>query len=752
MDQVRSPDGLLTDRALQALEEAAQAGQIPELLEVLDRGEERERARAAFSLASTPGASGDMDVEEALLQALLDTSASVRADAAFALGRLAAWGAGTGDVDVGPGPQGVEGEVRTHVGVPLMGRRRPEVERGMVAALAAEEDDRVRAVLADALGFVGAEDALPVLLEEEVARGAASLAMARIVLRTVGERRWGGGGTPAEVDPAAATSLAATSLDGAVDLLADRLTDHDAGVRGAASWFFWSVQDEELLKWASTRLQEAVTLTRLQEAVTSLSPHDPAMIQAADALGRIAGPADLSFWIDLAVHSHSPPVRMVAVRTLGRSGLLERDGVRDLLWERVEADPSDAVASEAARGLLGGFRIPAATLTRALDFLERTDVGWVRQVPFLVPVAMLRSPEPISAWTRRRLTASEGEAAAWGIEALGLLSDPPITHELFSFFEEGDGDPWVTLAVTRALNGRWERLWEGPEAMDRYQFFFQERIRTGEVPTAVHAVRALAHPVFAEMDAEERVLEALRERMELGGSVRPVIREAWAAFSTRRGPPFFLDWDGSAFRELDPGAIPRELRAGSQGPEASTAGEGVAVGFREFPEDIFRPFGSRPVLVLEMAQGSVAFQLLPEEAPRSTEALIRRVTAGELAGTPWHRGTPGRVMQGGDGIAHDGTGRDVLPQRMEPTMLAFSAGTLGVAWEAGKPLGTGLNLFVTIVPEFGFDGGYTAIGRVVVGTGVLHGLLPTDRILRACILPNRSPKGLPAISCTETEP
>ncbi|TVR64913.1 MAG: hypothetical protein EA422_05465 [Gemmatimonadales bacterium] len=722
MDEVRPSDDLLSDPALQALEEAAEAGEIPRLLDALAAGPDPERARAAFSLASVPMASGDTAVEGALLQALTDPAAAVRRDAAFALGRLAGRGSGGREGDL----RGVDGGIVTHIGVPLVGQRRPEVERALVAALAVEEDERVREAVVGALGFVAGEEALPILDDHEVAREAASVAMARILLRLVGE------GTPEGAPEPLAPRLAEWA-----DRLAHRLTDEDAGVRAAAAWFFWSVQDEALLAPASHRLRDAVQ---------SLPPDDPARIQAAEALGRMAGAEELPFWMDLASRAETPSLRMAAVRALGRPTLLEREGVRDLLWERVEADPSDAVAHEAARALLGGFRIPATTLARAMDFLERSDVKWVRQTPFLVPVAMLRSPEPISVWTRNRLAASQGEAAAWGIEALGLLADPPITTELFSLFHEGEGDPWVTLAVSRALNGRWERLWEGPEGLERYRSFFEEQVRTGEVPTAVQGVRALAHPIFAGMDPEETVLEALRDRRRQGRSIRPVIREAWAAFSNRREAPFFEDWEGLAFRELDPGALPP---APWEGPAAVPGREGGVAEPAAFPGELLRPLGPRPILVLETTGGAVAFQLLPEEAPRGVAALVRRVERGELDGTPWHRGTPGRVMQGGDGIAHDGTGRDGILLRGESTTAAFSAGTLGVAWEVGAPLGRGLNLFVAILPEFGFDGGYAAIGRAVAGAGVLAGLLPTDRIERACILPTLAGNDLSPGACAD---
>ena len=718
--ETRPADGFFSDPRLQALEMAARVGDAATLRAALDDPEPRVRARAAFSLASMEvevgeGGSGE-DILDGLLLTLGDPAPEVRRDAAFALGRLAArsWGGGSD-------PSGVSGTPplpETHSGVPLRGRHLPVVEAALLDALDGEGEGMTRGAMISALGFSGGQASLDALLDEEGARAEAALAAARILLRD-----WDG----AEVEGPW------------MDRLAAALTDSDPTVRTAASWFFWSIPEE-----APLRLHASA----LEGAVRALSPTDPAAIQAAEALGRVAGAESLGFWMEAAEVSSSEALRLVAVRTLGRANLLEREGVRDLLWDRVEGDPSDAVAFTAAVAVLGGFRVPAATLSRAEGFLERGDVSWPRQVPFLASVATRRSAAPVLAWTERRLGSGEGEAAAWGIEALGLLPDPPITGQLFRLFDVGGEDPHVALAVTRALNGRWERIWEGPEVLDRYLTFFEARIRHGEVPTAVQAVRALANPIFVEARPEGRALAALAHRMDEGLEARAVIREGWAAFANRRLAPFFDDgWTGEGFMELDPEAVPAAWVAREEG-EDRKAWDPDPDSAKVWREEL-STLGEHPLLILETVRGSLVVRLLPEEAPRSVVALIHRARAGELDGTPWHRGVPGRLVQGGDGVAFDGTGRDGLLLPLEHTTLGFGPGTLGVALGEGPPPQSGMNLFGSVLPEFGFDGGYAAVGEVVVGHDILSRMLPTDRIVQACVRAPLWENGLLPATCPE---
>lgn len=734
--EARPGDGFFSDPALQALERAARAGDGEALLAALDDPEPHVRARAAFSLASLEGSvvegwmaeAGEGGVLfQALRGALHDPAPEVRRDAAFALGRLSARLPGNGADLTGARPV-----PETHSDVPLEGRHLPQAEAALLAALGGEGEGEVRRAMLSALGFLGGEASLAVLLDEAEARPEATLAGARILLRG-----W-------EVHGHEGEDQGSSGREGGEGerwwkRFAESLTDSDPTVRQAASWFFWSVPGDGLL------LRHRA---ELEETVRTLSPRDPAAVQAAEALGRVADAGSLGFWRTLAGDSSAEGLRLVAVRTLGRANLVEREGVRALLWERVEEDGSDAVAFEAAMALQGGFRIPAATLTRATDFLGREDGAWPRDVPFLTPVAMLRSPEPVLVWTERRIAAGEGEAAAWGIQALGLLPDPPITGELFRLFDLGGDDPEVTLAVTRALNGRWERIWEGPEVMARYLSFFEARIRDGQVPAAVHAVRALAHPVFLDLDAEARALDALAQRLELGLEARPVIREGWAAFASRRGAPFFQgDWDGSGFIELDAEAVPQAwlVRSGGGGDES------VEVAFLagEIPVEALGSLGHHPLLILETTRGTVVSRLVPEEAPRSVAELVRRVAAGELDGTPWHRGVPGQLVQGGDGTAHDGTGRDGVPLPLEHTTLPFGAGAVAVAGGPGDGREGGMNLFIGILPEFGFDGSYAAVGHVLAGMDVLSSLLVTDRIERACVQRPAGENGVLPALCPE---
>ena len=134
-------------------------------------------------------------------------------------------------------------------------------------------------------------------------------------------------------------------------------------------------------------------------------------------------------------------------------------------------------------------------------------------------------------------------------------------------------------------------------------------------------------------------------------------------------------------------------------------------------------------LILELKDGKVTVELLPELAPQHVERIKTLVRAGFYDGTPFHRVIEGFMAQGGDptgtgtGGARD-QGHEDLPAEFSPPGKArFVRGTCGMA-RTMNPNSANSQFFIMFAPAPSLDGQYTIWGRVV------SGMEAVDRIKR----------------------
>ncbi len=132
-------------------------------------------------------------------------------------------------------------------------------------------------------------------------------------------------------------------------------------------------------------------------------------------------------------------------------------------------------------------------------------------------------------------------------------------------------------------------------------------------------------------------------------------------------------------------------------------------------------------LVLEVKDGPVAIQFLPDVAPRHVERIKLLVRRGFYDGTPFHRVMEGFMAQGGDAT---GTGTGGQAQTGLPNLAAeftnryrFIRGTCGMA-RSGDPDSANSQFYIMFAPAPSLDGQYTIWGRV------LSGMDAVDRIKR----------------------
>jgi peptidylprolyl isomerase len=120
-------------------------------------------------------------------------------------------------------------------------------------------------------------------------------------------------------------------------------------------------------------------------------------------------------------------------------------------------------------------------------------------------------------------------------------------------------------------------------------------------------------------------------------------------------------------------------------------------------------------LVLDLKDGPVTIQFLPDVAPRHVERIKTLARQGFYDGTPFHRVIEGFMAQGGDPTG-TGTGGSPLPNLPAEftNRYRFIRGTCGMA-RSGDPNSANSQFFIMFAPAPSLDGQYTIWGRVVSG-------------------------------------
>jgi len=151
-------------------------------------------------------------------------------------------------------------------------------------------------------------------------------------------------------------------------------------------------------------------------------------------------------------------------------------------------------------------------------------------------------------------------------------------------------------------------------------------------------------------------------------------------------------------------------------------------------------------LFLELKDGRVTIQLLPDLAPKHVERIKTLVRQGFYDGTPFHRVIEGFMAQGGDPTG-TGTGGSQLPdlpaEFTPPAKARYLRGTCGMA-RTMSPNSANSQFFIMFAPAPSLDGQYTIWGRVVSGMEAVDKIkrgsgssgmvpAPADKIVKAQI-------------------
>ena len=128
-------------------------------------------------------------------------------------------------------------------------------------------------------------------------------------------------------------------------------------------------------------------------------------------------------------------------------------------------------------------------------------------------------------------------------------------------------------------------------------------------------------------------------------------------------------------------------------------------------------------ILIELKNGTVTIELLPDIAPKHAERMKELARAGAYDGVVFHRVIEGFMAQTGD-VAHGkdggdlrraGTGGSDLPDLpAEFSKLPHDRGTLGAA-RSSNPNSANSQFFINFSDNHFLNGQYTVYGRVTSG-------------------------------------
>ena len=135
--------------------------------------------------------------------------------------------------------------------------------------------------------------------------------------------------------------------------------------------------------------------------------------------------------------------------------------------------------------------------------------------------------------------------------------------------------------------------------------------------------------------------------------------------------------------------------------------------------------------VIQTNKGTIRFELLEEDAPKTTENFVTLAERGYYDGIIFHRVIKGFMIQGGDPTGTGSGGKsawgerfnDEIDRSSEVYKRGYKAGTVAMA-NAG-PNTNGSQFFI-MHSDYGLPPSYTIFGRVTEGQEVVDDIATTQ--------------------------
>ena len=119
-------------------------------------------------------------------------------------------------------------------------------------------------------------------------------------------------------------------------------------------------------------------------------------------------------------------------------------------------------------------------------------------------------------------------------------------------------------------------------------------------------------------------------------------------------------------------------------------------------------------IVIELKDGNVVIELMPEKAPKHVERIKTLAREGFYDGIVFHRVIPGFMAQTGDPTGTGTSGSKLPDLPAEFNDGSFVRGTLGMA-RSSAPNSANSQFFITFGDTPHLNGQYTIFGQVVEG-------------------------------------
>lgn len=121
-----------------------------------------------------------------------------------------------------------------------------------------------------------------------------------------------------------------------------------------------------------------------------------------------------------------------------------------------------------------------------------------------------------------------------------------------------------------------------------------------------------------------------------------------------------------------------------------------------------------PHWLIELKDGTVDIELLPEVAPQHVARIVELTNAGFYNGIVWHRVIEGFMAQSGDPTGTGGGGSNLPDVVAEFNAESFTRGAVGAA-RTNDPNSFNSQFFICFADCTFLNGQYTVFGRVVEG-------------------------------------
>lgn len=119
-------------------------------------------------------------------------------------------------------------------------------------------------------------------------------------------------------------------------------------------------------------------------------------------------------------------------------------------------------------------------------------------------------------------------------------------------------------------------------------------------------------------------------------------------------------------------------------------------------------------LYIDLKNGRVVIELLPDVAPAHVERIKKLARAGFYDGVKFHRVIEGFMAQTGDPTGTGSGGSDEPDLKAEFSAVPFERGTVGMA-RTSDPDTANSQFFICFAPAPFLNGQYTVFGQVIAG-------------------------------------